>query len=355
MGLDEKVAGRLDLPEAWRGVTVRQLLNHTSGIPDYTARPDFVARLEEHLTPAGIVARTAALPLEFSSGTRFKYDNTGYVLLGMLVERLDGRSYGKALSARILRPLGMARTRLDAGGKPEAMGTTDGGKPALAIEMSQPYAAGSIVSTAEDMAKWLAAQGSPRLLPAALWGEAERSGVLADGKATRYGFGWVLGAQNGVPTLEHGGGIPGFASYVLRAPSKGVGVVVLTDSDAGKPAEVARLLLATAELALKEPDAVIPNPDPAVTAATEAFLRDIEAGTPDRSKMGDALAGLLTPEAVAGAKGFLLSLGSFRSLRLVAVDGGRRTYKAVYGTRTVTVRIARDAEGRFTSFAITPA
>ncbi|RYG44882.1 class A beta-lactamase-related serine hydrolase, partial [bacterium] len=200
VGLDDPIGGVLpQLPKAWRGATVRHLLNHTSGIPDYTAQPLFALKLTERTTPEDLVARTADKPLDFPSGTKFKYDNTGYVILGMLVERLDRQPFGASLQRRILNPLGMTRTVFDQGeARNVAEGTGPTGRPAQKIHMSQPYAAGSIVSTANDMAKWLAAQGSERLLPKPLWDEAGKAVILPDGTSTRYGFGWLVAKMNGV-------------------------------------------------------------------------------------------------------------------------------------------------------------
>ena len=147
------------------------------------------------------------------------------------------------------------------------------------------------------MGRWLAAQGTPRLLPEALWKQAWKPGVLLDGKPTGYGFGWMVGSLNGVPTVEHGGGIPGFASTVRRVPSKGLAVVVLTDSDGGDPSGVANRLLATADESLGVQEAAVPRSRPAgETAATLRLLHQFEAGEPDAQVMSKDLAALLTPE-----------------------------------------------------------
>ena len=355
-GLDDPIGKALpDLPEAWRGATVRQLLNHTSGIPSYTELSSFPARISERSTPMGIVGRSSDKPLDFASGTRFKYDNTGYTILGVLVEKLDHRPFGESLQARILKPLGMVRTHLDTGGKAEALGFGGDGKPAAAIDMSQPYAAGSIVSTASDMAKWVAAQGSERLLPGSLWAEAGKPGVLTDGKSMGYGFAWIVGTLNGVPTLEHGGGIPGFSSYVRRVPSRGLGVVVLANQEGDEPQRIARAILLAADASLEAPKVVVDDPDSKVTRETERLLHGFEAGKPDKSVVGERLATALTPAAIDGGKAFLRSLGAFREPRLTKVDGLSRTYLAIYDKGDVQVLIVRDEAGLFVGFSMKPA
>ena len=357
LSLDDPVSKFLPtLPKAWEGATVRHLLNHTSGIPDYTSQPDFLSHITERFTPAGIVALTADKPLDFPPGSQYRYDNTGYVILGEIVETLDHRSFAESLQRRILKPLGLRHTRLNVGGvKAEVAGFQAEGKPAIAINMSIPYSAGSIVSTIEDMAKWLAAQGSTRLLPAALWAEMWKPGVLHDGKTTEYGFGWVLKKMNGVPTLEHNGGIPGFVTDLARVPSKGLACIVLTNSDGSAPHVLTRRLLETVDSSLKENDVAIPDPDPKVTDATLRMLRGFEQGDPDKGAMTSALASVVDAAAIAALRDTLGLLGKLRELRLVAIDGPKRTYRAHYENATLKIVIVQDGESRFAMFGLSPA
>jgi CubicO group peptidase (beta-lactamase class C family) len=357
LSLDDTIGQRLpELPKAWQGATIRQLLSHTSGIPSYTDLPDFLAKLNEKWTPAQIVARTADKPLDFPSGTKWAYDNTGYVILGMLVEKLDRKPFAQSLSKRIFKPLGMTRTMLDVGDSKGVADATDGkGKPAITINMSQPYAAGSIVSTVNDMAKWLGAQGSEKLLPAGLWKQAWTPVNLADGTSTHYAFGWEAGAENGVPTIEHSGGIPGFHTYVRRVPSLGLSVVVLANSDISDPGMVATKLLEAADPSLKASDAAIADPDPKVTASVETLLKQFAEGKPDRSVLNKDLDDRLTPEIESGMKDLLTSFGAFQEIRLVKLQGPVRTYLVRYEKKTVRVIASVGPDGKFMGFGIRPA
>ena len=356
VALDDPIAkGLPDLPAAWKGVTVRQLLNHTSGVPSPTEVPDSLERLDVPQTPAQIIGQAADKPLDFPPGTQFRYSNMGYVVLGALIERLDGRPLARALQARILKPLRMSNTRLDEGGRGLVSEGFDGdGKPAQAIDMALPYAAGGIVSTANDMAKWLAAQGSKRLLPQRLWEEAWKPGVRADGTPTQYGFGWELGEINGVPTIEHDGSIPGFTTLVKRVPAKSLSVVVLTNADDANPWTVADRLLNTADPSLKDADTAVPDPDVKVTEATQKLLEGLKAGVPDRSMLSPGLAPKFSFEAVQIVRGFLASLGRLQELRLVKVKGAKRTYLAHYEKLTIKVRVSQDDALRFTDFSLRP-
>jgi len=147
--LDDSIAVYLPtLPAAWRAVTVRQLLNHTSGIPSYTGiGPAWVRRWGEEMNPDTLVALTASLPMWFAPGTKWQYDNTGYVVLGMLIEKITGRSWGTDIAERFAKPLGLADTRNCVAGPivPRRVRGYDplgnGWRNTPYLAMSQPYAA----------------------------------------------------------------------------------------------------------------------------------------------------------------------------------------------------------------------
>lgn len=355
LGLDDAVGASLpDLPDGWKKVTVRQLLTHTSGIPSYTERPDFIKDLTKRFTPSELIALTADTKLDFDPGTEWKYDNTGYVILGALLEKKEGKPYPEILRKRIFSPLGMKHTDVDLGDKPLSNGGyTKDDKPAILIHMSQPYAAGSIVSTIGDMAKWAAAQGSPKLLPPALWQEMLSPVTLKNGRTHPYGFAWSFGQANGVPTVEHSGGIPGYATYILRVPSKNLAVVVLTNSDTADPRKIAAALAETADPGLVDQHAAIADPDPKVTDATKILLQQLAEDKVDRTKLSSTLSERLTPDVGTAIKNLLASFGGLKELRLVKVDGKMRTYYAVFEKASANV-IAAIEDGKFTAFAIRP-
>ncbi|RYG37536.1 hypothetical protein EON81_06435, partial [bacterium] len=218
----------------------------------------------------------------------------------------------------------------------------------------QPFAAGSIVSTANDMAKWVAAQGSEQILPKALWEEAWTSGKLSNGAPIGYGFGWVLSKMNDVPTVGHGGAIPGFNTSIVRVPSKKLGVVVLCSSNGSDATGVSSALLTTADPSLKASTVAVADPDPKITETTERLLRGFERGEPDKALLEPKFAEFLTPERLKGGQAFLRTNGAFKSLTLVKVDGTRRVYLAEYEKGKVRVGIDHNAEGLFTSFGIAP-
>lgn len=217
-------------PAAWSKVTIKHLLTHRSGIPSYTAIPGFFgARSHNARTPDQIVALTRDQRLEFEPGARFAYDNTGYILLGMVVEKASGHAYADYMKSQILEPLGMSNTGYDVSAEVLPMRAhgydVRKGKAYNAdyLEMSLPYAAGSLYSTVDDLATWEEALQSGKLIkPASLtamftdWGDG-------------YGFGEFVGKASGHTRYFHSGGINGFVSELDYYPAEHLTVAVLTN------------------------------------------------------------------------------------------------------------------------------
>ena len=243
-----------DYPTRGKRITVEQLLNHTSGIASYTAQPDFAAHMTEDFTVAGMIDRFKNLPLDFEPGSSYRYNNSGYFLLGAIIEKVAGLAYADFLEQRIFQPLGMNDTAYEGkqhGKAAFVAGHTRGDQgfaPSAPLSMTQPYAAGALVSTVDDLARWDVAVASGKLLKPATWQKAFAKTTLTNGKVSDYAFGWANGTVRGVPTIEHGGGINGFNAYALRVPSAHVYVVVLRNTDSGttNPETVARKLAALA-------------------------------------------------------------------------------------------------------------
>jgi CubicO group peptidase (beta-lactamase class C family) len=231
-------------------VTVRQLLNHTSGIPNYTEirspRDPHEARVPWMLD--SLIAVFSGLPLEFEPETRMKYSNSGYVLLGKILENLTGRSYERLLQEEILSPLGMKNTGYDHAApilpKRAAGYERSGGlKNAEYLDMSIPHAAGAMYSTVEDLLIWDQALYTEKLLSEKWKGEYFRPG-LSD-----YALGWVvrnMAAGNGgdsVWTISHGGGINGFNTLIVRVPEKRQLIVILNNTGGAPLAAMATGIL----------------------------------------------------------------------------------------------------------------
>ena len=227
-------------PASWAKITIRHLLTHTSGIPSYTSLAGFFdgpARLTH--TPEELIRLTQDKPLEFEPGSKFAYDNSGYILLGYIVEKASGQPYAAYLKQHIFGPLGMAGSGYDSseiipgramGYEPAPQG---GWRNASFLDMSVPFAAGSLYSTVDDMLKWDQAIYAARLLqPASL------KAMFTD-YGNHYGFGWVIDQKWGRDRIWHNGGINGFVSSFQRYPKNRVTVVVLSNEITGAPDKLA--------------------------------------------------------------------------------------------------------------------
>lgn len=228
-----------DYPSAGKAVTLEHLLTHTSGIVSFTGKPAYLTGMAQDKTVSAMIDSFKNDPLEFAPGSRYRYNNSGYFLLGAIIEKVSGRPYATFLEERIFVPLGMKDTAYEGHERsraPHAAGHSRDGVGfghSAPLSMTQPYAAGALVSTVDDLARWDAAVASGKLLKPASWQRALTPYTLASGKPTDYGYGWQMGTLQGAPTIAHGGGINGFSTYALRLPEQKVFVAVLSNADGG--------------------------------------------------------------------------------------------------------------------------
>ena len=233
LDLDDPIHDYLPtLPSEWLGVTVRQLLNHTSGIPDYEEIRSYdVYRFR--LTPEEVIRIAHSRPMDFVPGTGRYYSNTGYFLASMIVERIEGRPLGQVLKARIFDPLGMTQTGMAdpesiiphrvAGYWVDKAGALINRNP---TETSSTLGAGGMISTAGDLAIWDAALYDDRLLSdrsrETMWEPA----VLPNGENTEYGLGWRVTPYGGLRSQNHGGQVAGFVANFARFPDQDAAFIV---------------------------------------------------------------------------------------------------------------------------------
>lgn len=265
IALDDPISRFLpDTPPAWRDITVRHLLSHTSGIPEYTDKVD----LRKDYTEDQLYRFAAAAPLDFAPGEKWSYSNAGYALVGMIIRKVTGRFYGDVLHDRIFAPLGMdtARVISEADIVPNrASGyrLVDGAlkNQEWVAPMLNTTADGALYLTVLDMAQWDAALYTERLLKrsslAAMWTPARlNDGQPAGGYdvGMAYGLGWALGTQAGHRTIEHGGSWQGFKAHIARYVDDRLTVIVMANLAEARPGVIAHGLAAVIEPALKVPD-----------------------------------------------------------------------------------------------------
>jgi len=261
-------------------VTVRQLLNHTSGIPSYTGLgPAWARRWGEEMSPDTLVALTASQPMWFAPGSSWRYDNSGYVVLGMLIEKVAGRPWGVDMEERFIKPLGLSETlncltrpvvpRRVHGYEPEGAGWAN----ATYLAMTQPYAAGALCSSVRDLARWNRALHTGQVVSPASYALM----TTPDGAAARARYGFGLGRDMWVPSAD-------------------VSITVLTNSSS---APAGRLLRQAARAVLGVPLQVLPTVVP-LTAADRAryvgvYALALPGGARDFTvaEQGDGLTGQL--------------------------------------------------------------
>lgn len=249
---DDPVSAILPELPAWtRGVTLRHLLNHTSGLPDYERFvPDTQTRQVRDAEVPALLARDSAL--RFIPGTRYAYSNSGYVLLALVVERASGQRFGDFLRARVFAPLGMAGAVAHEEGRttvPErayGYSVRDGVRRTDQSSTSATLGDGGVYASVSDLARWDAAIARHALVSA----EAQRlawtppSGVTPSMARpygpTAYGFGWFVDADGAATRLRHHGESRGFTNAIVRYPERRVTVVVLTNRSGGAPWEIAQ-------------------------------------------------------------------------------------------------------------------
>ena len=323
-----------DYPMQGRRVSIEQLLTHTSGIRNYTHMEAWFPHQREDWTVEQIIATFRNEPFDFEPGTKWSYDNSGYILLGAILEKVTGKKYADLVSEWIFQPLGMKDTRYGSD-TPIVPRRADGYQKgpdgiinAPFLSMTQPFSAGALVSTVDDLARWQAAIDAGKVLSPESLRKWWTPVTLPDGTKTRYGFAWVIGTYEGHPVIEHGGAVNGFATANMRLPDDHLYVAVL--SNCGGCADVRFLALTAAGILIGKPL------DARKTVALSPALLDAYAGAYTDSDGDDWVvrrkndhlevqAGRFTWDAFAtSADGFLLQ-NSVWTIRFVKGDGGAVT------------------------------
>jgi len=285
LGLGDPIRRHLpEGPPGWDSITVRHLLTHTSGIPDYA---DSAVDLRRDYTEDELVRVAAGLRPLFPPGERWSYSNTGYLLLGVIVHRVTGVFYGDLLRDRIFAPLGMRTARVisEADIVPNrAAGYRLAGDTLRNQEWVSPSlnttADGSLYVTVHDLAGWAVGLDRHRVLSAEELAMAWTPVLLNDGGSYPYGFGWRLGEMRGQPRIGHTGAWQGFRSSIQRFPRAGLTVIVLANLEQARPEAISLAVAGMLESSLVPPHMISsPLPGPGPPAAVEALLRRLADGS----------------------------------------------------------------------------
>lgn len=225
-----------ECPKIWEPITIHHLLTHTSGIPSYTdvkSPAEFRKLSQTPVTVTGFVDSFKPKPLEFPPGEKMKYNNSGYFMLGYIIEKVSGQSYEAFLQKNIFTPLKLAETGYDTHDrilKGRAIGYSrrnDARINSDYLDMTVPYAAGSLYSTVENLFAWNEALFSDKLLSA----KSREAMMTVD--QDNYAYGLVISKQFNRKIVSHGGGINGFSTILTRFPEEQITIVVLRNADYG--------------------------------------------------------------------------------------------------------------------------
>ncbi|MDE2953230.1 MAG: serine hydrolase, partial [Gemmatimonadota bacterium] len=220
-------------PQRAHKVTIDQLLNHTSGIKSYTDIERFWEISERDLSRQEVVGLFSSEPIEFSPDENFQYNNSGYYLLGLIIENVSGMSYADFLKANVWQPLEMFDTHYLGKTKPiKNLATGYDHKDnefvlARPIGMDNPFSGGSLGSSILDLLKWQTALNENQLISRQSYNKMIEPGLLRNGKHTTYGYGFFMSNLNGHRKIEHGGTINGFRAQLSAYPDDDLTVTVL--------------------------------------------------------------------------------------------------------------------------------
>ena len=267
-----------DFPKPGADATIAELLNHTSGIQSYTGIPGWMAgpKPAQPFTTAALVSEFKDMPVEFERGTRYDYNNSGYVLLGAVIEKVTGKAWHEAVVDRLAKPLGLASIRYGGEeGKTPLMASGYSKKdgaivPSRAIDMSVPHAAGGLIGNVRDLAKWSQALHHGKVVKSETYKQMIAPTKLADGQEEPYAFGLANDDLRGRHAIAHGGGIFGFSTYGTYIPSEDVFVAVFANSDepSASPTTTSMRLAA---LAIDDPYPVFTKADAPIATLEPLF------------------------------------------------------------------------------------
>ena len=363
--LDDHVSKYLPGITGGDRITLRQLLSHTSGLQDFWPQDYSFQDMESATTPQHIVDKWAKKPLDFEPGTRWQYSNTGYVVAGMIAEKVSGQPLLTYLHRKIFDPLGMTSVldqddtntpAFPAGYKRNALGPV---RVARQPGRGWLYAAGELSMNAADLAKWDIARMNRALIPASDWIEQEAPVIRADGRTNGYGLGVFNHYARDRHIIDHGGEAVGFLTQNTVYPDTRDAIIVFTNADFSG---------ATGTLTEGIEKIVLDSVEPALSgeggrlADVQAIYSALVAGTPDRSKFTADLNYYFDSTVLGDFKSSLSPLGaptSIEPIRGPRLRGGfvNRNFTIHYAGHpdlTLVTYAEPGANGRWEQFLIMP-
>ncbi len=362
--LDDPIIRYVDsLPPHWAAITVRQLLTHTSGLPEEKWLPTFVEFDRHEYRQLDVLRTIIADSLDSAPGAKWAYRNSGFRLLGMIIERASGESYWTWLDRRIFAPLGMTATRSSdpktiipnrAKGYGRERGRIVNRE---AVTESAAFSEGALMSSVIDLARWDSSLYRPTFLSQTSLDQMWTPVTLTDGRTEPYGFGWALGPTNGLRTVSHGGSLPGFTTMLSRYVATGLTVIVLTNAEWSGPARLAGAIAGLYDPALApRPDSAIADPHAEFSAGLRGVVEGLARGELDRARFAPGAADDWSAEAVRETARLIGRLGGVRRLDLVQRDEYPgvvvRRYRVRLDRGDLEVTVVADRAGLYQTLSV---
>lgn len=359
--LDRSIAQYLPgVPEAMRQITVRHLLTHTSGIPDYTTG---TLDYRKDYTEDQLMQLAFAMTPEFPAGARWNYSNTGYVLLGIIAGKAGGKFYGDQLRERVFAPLGMTTARVIT--EEDIVPNRSAGYRLASGELKHhswvsprlnTTADGSLYFSITDLVAWERGVRQKALLKPASWAQVLGPVKLRSGRPFPYGMGWSIDSAGGAPVHQHGGSWQGFRTQLTRYLGEDLTIIVLANLAQANPGRIAEGIAAIYNPALSTPaPAPIADNDPAVQARVRALLSSAAAGKLTPAEFAYVRAGFF-PGAARNYETMLKDAGTPTKLTLMSRrqvgDDTVHRYVVEFGARSFDVTLALAPDGKVSQLSI---
>lgn len=361
LALDDSISSFFpDAPAAWKAITVRHLLTHTSGIPDYE---DGKLDYRKDYTEEELVKFAFGLPLEFPAGLRWSYSNTTYILLGVIVRKVSGEFYGDVLRDRVFRPLGMKTARVISE-EDIVMHRAAGYRLVGETLKNQEWVAPALNTTADgslylsllDWLIWEDALRKKAVLRATSWASVFTPVRLNSGKTYPYGLGWELHDGRGPARYGHTGQWQGFSTAYLHAIDADLSVIALGNLAEGNPMKVAERVAHLHVPELLRPALPPPSPpDPALLARVRALLQATRSGTLRAAEFEYVGPGFF-PAVPLAHKKLLDESGPLERIELLEKqelgDDTVLKWRAVAGGKALLINLSITPNGKFAAYGL---
>lgn len=340
-------------------IRIQDLMGHTSGYPDYYPLDFLDRRMKNAIALDDLIHQYAGGKLDFEPGEKYSYSNTGFIILGRIVEKVSGVSLGEFLEQRVFKPLGMTNTKLDPDPKTPGLSTghtahlLGDGEAAIPEGKGWLHGAGGIYSTANDLAKWDIGLLSGKVVNDANLKQLETPRKLNDGKRRYYSYGLSITERDGETILAHGGAVSGFHSYNAMIRRNKSAVILLANAEHIDSAGMHRDIL---NLMIKDPNAIPKVSGLAAVDEAKALIAQLQKGELSRDRLAEEFSHYMSEERVAKAKEILGGLGAPVRVDLEGMSerGGMEVaaFRITFKGRVVKASLYRKPDGTIEQFLL---